>query len=199
MSRFNKRAWDWEENPLHTDVCGICLLKATSVNVYEPWQVGTMHTAGSEELCVILMQPWEKLSKVYKAINNSACVWRCAYWRKRKVLGAYIFCPFQRRPLENSGCAEKQARSNFSGAWGQMRQSYIWWLGWGGETGLKWLILIMYLTLGMGKNSASKTMTWLTFTKHSKQKEVHFPLIEVCQPVEYFACWLLFTLHRDSP
>lgn len=57
----------------------------------------------------------------------------------------------------------------------------------------------MYLTLGMGKNSASKTMTWLTFTEHSKQKEVHFPLIEVCQPVTYSACWLLFTLHRDSP
>lgn len=61
------------------------------------------------------------------------------------------------------------------------------------------LILIMYLTLRMGKNSATKTMTALTFMEYSKQKVVYFPLIEVCQPVTYSACCLLFTLQRDSP
>lgn len=80
-----------------------------------------------------------------------------------------------------------------------MRQPYIWRWGWEGEMDLESLIQIMYLTLGMLENSASKSMTWLTFTEHSKQKEVHFPLIEVCQPGTYSACWLLFTLHRDSP
>ncbi|CAL8380557.1 unnamed protein product, partial [Arctogadus glacialis] len=42
------------------------------------------------------------------------------------------------------------------------------------QTGLPSLIQIMPLTLGM----ASKTLTWLTFTEHSKQKEVRSPLIE---------------------
>lgn len=203
MTRLNKRAQDWGGNSLHTDICGICPSGATTVSVNEPWQVLTMHAAGSEELCVI-MQPRGELSEACKVLNESAHVWKrvsrgCV---SEYVSGVYM-CPLVcvpwRSPLERSGGSDRHAESIYSGVWGQMRQSYIWRLGWGGETGLEWLILIMYLTLGMGKNSASKTMTWLTFTEHSKQKEVHFPLIEVCQPVTYSACWLLFTLHRDSP
>lgn len=124
--------------------------------------------------------------------------WWVPWWLSLEFYMYNLLCASW-APLEWSGSSDRHAGSIFSGVWGQMRQSYIWRLGWGGEKGLESLILIMYLTLGMGKNRASKTMTWLTFTEHSKQKEVYFPLIEVCQPVTYSACWLLFTLHRESP
>lgn len=43
-----------------------------------------------------------------------------------------------------------------------------------------WLIdlVIMYLTLGIGKNSAFKTMTWPTFREPSTKRGAFFPLIE---------------------
>lgn len=60
-------------NALHTDICGICPSEATTVSVNEPWQVLTMHAAGSEELCVI-MHPEEELSVACKVLNESAHV-----------------------------------------------------------------------------------------------------------------------------
>ena len=201
MSRLNKKVQDWGWNVLHTDICGICPSEPTTVSVNEPWQVGTMLAAGSEELCVI-MQPWEERLEtckvlMLKCVSCKSKSWRQCMWIFSGVYMCRLVCVSWRCPLERSGSSDRHAESIYIGVWGQMRQSYIWRLGWGGETGLEWFILIMYLTLGMGKNSASKTMTWLTFTEHSKQKEVHFPLIEVCQPVTYSAFWLLFTLHRD--
>lgn len=61
---------------MHADLCGICPSEATTVGANEPWQVLTMHAAGSEEPCVI-MQTREELSEARKVLNESAHVRRC--------------------------------------------------------------------------------------------------------------------------
>ena len=66
VCRLNKR--DGGGNSLHADICGICPSQATTVSVNEPWQVLTMHAAGSEELCVI-MQPREELLGARKGVK----------------------------------------------------------------------------------------------------------------------------------